>query len=124
MIKLIEMKRYDELVKLSDEIREMYLGDTVIREINNLMQIYSEESNNGTKHSRWYECTNWSDIYIEYRRLQFLALRMGYQKNDDRIEEYRKKIIDEIISIEAVIKVANSVLPNSMKFVRKLFINK
>ena len=93
MINLIRAGAYDELCDVANQIRESLLKDTWIREIGNLMQIYSLESasSDGIQ-SEWWLLRDWEQIYEYYRWLRFVLLRIGYQREDERSEELKELI--------------------------------
>lgn len=103
MIKLVSAGAYDELVSISNSIQEALLQDTDIRELVNLMKIYSLEKESDSGHfSEWWIFRDWEQIREYYRWLRFVLLRIGYQREDERIEELKVLMKEGRISRDAV----------------------
>lgn len=112
MIRLIAAGVYDELEEIVNSVREPLPEDTQIREIANLMEIYFLERNAGSKHSEWWLLKDWGQIYEYYNWIRFVLLRIGYQREDERVEEIRMLVKDERISGEAIRKISAATLGN------------
>lgn len=102
MIRLIAAGAYDELADLVNSVREFLPEETYIREIVNLMEIYSQEKNSDNHFSEWWLLRDWEQIYEYYRWIRFVILRLGYQREDERTAEVEMLIREERISKEAV----------------------
>jgi len=103
MMNLIAAGAYDELVDVADSVRKALLEDTEIREMVNLMEIYSlEKESAGSHFSEWWLLRNWEQIYEYYRWIRFVLLRIGYQREDERTEEIGLLIKEGRISGDAV----------------------
>ncbi len=103
MINLIAAGAYDELVNIANSVREALLEDTDIREIVNLVEIYSlEKESTGSRFSEWWLLKDWERIYEYYRWCRFVLLRIGYQRDDERIDEIKILMKEGRISRDAV----------------------
>ena len=116
LIQLLEKGEYQNVCEFIDEIRSLDLFDTQIREIANIMEIYSlEESCIDEKHSEFFRGYTWEQMYEYYRWIHFVLLRIEYGRMDERIEELRINVEDEKISKDAIWKIANSSLNSTSR---------
>lgn len=107
LIKLIEQREWKVLNEYVNEIREMWLMDTQIREIVNIMEIYSMEDMSNTKqHSEWMECHSWMEMYQYYNQVRWTLMRIEYKREDERIALLWKKIQMKKISKDAIRKIS------------------
>lgn len=106
MMKLISAGAYDELADLMCSVRESLPEDTHIREIANLMEIYSlEKASSDSIFSEWWLLKDWKQIYEYYRWVRFVLLRIGFQREDERADEVRMLVKEGRISSKAVRKI-------------------
>lgn len=114
MINLIAAGNYDELVKIADSAREAMLEDTDIREIVKLMEIYSlEKGSVGKRFSEWWTLNDWEKIYEYYRWVRFALLRIGYQRDDERVDEMKMLVKEGRISKDAIRNISIAALGNA-----------
>lgn len=100
---------------LYDNVREMlgkrrchWISDMQVHEIINLMEIYIlEEDSVENTHSEWFGLQDWSEIYAYYQQVQWILLRLGFEREDDRIHELKKLVDAGRISRDAIRKIAN-----------------
>ena len=102
MIRLIAAGAYDELTKIVKSVRDSLPEDTYIREIANLMEIYFREKKSDNNFSEWWLLRDWEQIYEYYSWIRFVVLRLGYQREDERIAEVEMLVKEGRISREAV----------------------
>lgn len=103
MINLVSAGAYEELVNVANTIREAMLEDTDICELINLMEIYSlEKESAGRRFSEWWIFQNWEQIREYCRWLRFVLLRIGYQREDARIDELKLLVKEGRISRDAI----------------------
>ena len=116
MIRLIAAGAYDELADLVRSVRETLPEDTYIREIANLMEIYSlEKASSDSIFSEWWLLKDWEQIYEYYRWVRFVLLRIGYQREDERADEVRILVKEGRISREAVSKISDATIGNTVE---------
>ena len=114
LIYLIKNGEYEKLNLLSDEISEHWLKDTQIREITNMMEIYSLEKDSINKlHSIWFEYNNWEEMYECYQWVRFVLMRIEHQREDDRIETMKGLVQAQNISRDAIRKLSNITLEST-----------
>lgn len=108
MIRLMEAGAYQDVKGLSEEIRLSSLEDTQLREIVNMIEIYTleEASNICSYHSKWFEFYNWQQMYEYYSWIRLVLIRAAYQKEDERIEELKGKLVSGEISYDAARMIA------------------
>lgn len=112
MSKIVNAGAYDELCSFANDIREFNLADTWIQEMTNLMDIYSlERSSANGQISEWWGLKSWESLYEHYKRVYFTLLRLGYQKEDERIEELRNMIKAGRITKDAVRHISYLAVP-------------
>lgn len=103
MINLINAGAYDQLMDIVTLGRNSLPEDTYIREIVNLMDIYNlEKANAGGDLSEWWHYGEWEQIYENYQWIRFVLIRMGYQREDERIGIIRELIRERRITVNAV----------------------
>lgn len=103
MINLINAGAYDQLVDIVGLGRNALPEDTYIREIVNLMDIYKlEKANAEGLLSEWWQFGEWEQIYAYYQWIRLVLLRIGYQREDERIEIIRELIREGRITANAV----------------------
>lgn len=112
MIRLIAAGAYDELADLVNSVRESLPEDTHLREIVNLMEIYSQEKNSDNHFSEWWLLKDWDRIYEYYRWIRFVILRLGYQREDERTAEVEMLVREGRISRAAIASIAADTLGN------------
>lgn len=115
MIRLIAAGAYDELADVVNAVRQSLPEDTHIREIANLMEIYSLEKSSGGKFSEWWLLKDWERIYEYYNWIRFVLLRIGYQREDERSEEVRTLVRDGRISRDAIRKISVATLGKAVE---------
>lgn len=126
MIRLMEVGAYDAMKELSEDIRMNWPQDMQLREIANMMEIYSlEETSNICKcHSAWFEFRNWHEMYEYYIWIRLVLIRIAYRREDDRIDELKSMVSAGVISYDAVRMIARISLRNTeqvdMLFNRKI----
>ena len=123
MIHLMENGVYPVMEELAEEIRMIWPTDMQIREMTNMMEIYGleEASNICVNHSEWFRFHTWSQMYESYQWIRFVLIRIALQKEDDRIDELKNKLHMGQISKDAVIKISNISLRNTMPVYDCLF---
>lgn len=111
LIRMIEAGVYEELNEITQEIREFWPLDTQIREMVNMMEIYSMEKEcvAGT-HSEWMDFHNWEKMYKYYNWIRLVLLRIEYQREDERARELKKKVETGKISRDAIRKMSSITL--------------
>ena len=102
LINLFNKKEYSELVKAISNLRDKEILHTHIRELINLMDIYVLEHTNHTPHSIYFSGTPWEQIYDLYLYTHFIVIRLGYQKSDDRYNDFFQLLINQKLSVIAV----------------------
>lgn len=107
---------YGRLYKIAEKMREKWLLNTDIREVMNLMEIYTLESASvsGT-HSEWFAMEDWDQISEYYRWVRFTVLRIEYGRSDERPAELKKMVEDGRISRDAIRKISAVSLPDTQK---------
>lgn len=104
---LLASGSYTQLEEVAAEMRPKWLPDADIREIMNLMEIYSLESASISGiHSRWIFADDWETLCEIYRWTRLVILRMGYGREDERIAELRQMVNEGLVSRDAVRKIA------------------
>ncbi len=86
---LLEVKAFDECCRIAGQIQGLLLEDTQIREIVNLMEIYSLER--GGISSEWWTLSGWERLYEYYTWVRFAVLRARFQGDSAEIEELLNK---------------------------------
>lgn len=114
MIRLIAAGAYDELADIVNSVWKVLPEDTCIREMANLMEIYSSEKDSG-QFSEWWLLKDWEQIYAYYRWIRFVLLRIGYRREDERFEEVRMLVKEGRISQNAVRSIWNKTLTSSIR---------
>lgn len=113
LILLLEKKAYKELDENIEKIRTLGLVDNQVREIMNIMEIYSTEESSELKiHSEWMQLCDWEEIRAYYNWIRWVLLRIEYQKEDERIAEFEEKIKSGKISNAAVRKISSVTIPD------------
>ena len=112
MICLLEKRAYKELNETIEKIRGLDIKDNQIREIINIMDIYSAEEHNGVIHSEWTNLKKWEDIQSYYNWCRWVLLRIEYGREDERIVELEDSIESGKISREAVYKLIKVTIPD------------
>lgn len=113
LILLLEKGAYKELDENIEKIRTLGLVDNQVREIMNIMNIYSvEEKSEPGIHSEWMQFHKWEEIRAYYNWVRWVLLRMEYQREDERIAELYEKIKAGKISNEAVHKISSVTIPD------------
>lgn len=114
LIQLLEAKSYKELNDIVCSTRQLWLMDTQIREIVNLMEIYSLEKDSISGiHSEWLELGSWKEIYEYYTWIRLVLMRIEHQRKDERAEQLREKIRSGKISRDAIRKISNITLKST-----------
>lgn len=118
LVKLIGTGSYEELNKIIKDIRALWLSDTQVREIVNIMEIYSLEKDSiSGKHSEWVWFGDWEEVYDYYSLIRFILLRIEHEREDERAEQLKEKIKKEKISRDAIRKMSS----NSLKSTSHVF---
>lgn len=114
MIRMLEAGLYDELSEVSREVRGIWPFDTQIREILNMMEIYSLEKKSvpGVQ-SEWFKLHSWERIYEFYRWIRLVLIRIEYQREDERAEELKAKVKNGEISRDTIRKLSGIILKSS-----------
>ena len=114
MIRLIAAGAYEQLSGISDAVRGCQVKDTSICEIINLMDIYYlEKMSSGSNHSEWWLLRDWERIYEYYRWIRFVLLRIGYNREDERMDVVKMLVRERRISRDAVRNIAIAALGNT-----------
>ncbi len=115
MIRIMEKGMYQVMEELAEEIRLSWPGDMQVREIANMMEIYEleEASNICMNHSEWFRFHSWPQMYEFYNWIRFALLRIAFHKEDERIEELKKKVLMGRISKDAISKISSISLRNT-----------
>lgn len=114
LIRLMELQAYGKVEKILSNLDLERFADTEIREIANLMEIYSLEKDSVSKvQSEWFGYNNWNSIREYYTWIRFVLLRAGYGREDEGIAELYRKIEQGKLSRDAVRKIATAVLKNT-----------
>ena len=107
LVELLAGHQYEALKEIAEKMREKWLPDTEIREVMNLMEIYSLESASvNEKHSEWFELWDWERIRQYYNWVRFVVLRMEYEREDERVEELKEMVEEGRISRDALRKIS------------------
>lgn len=113
LITLLEKGAYKELNDNIEKVRAMALADNQVREIMNIMEIYSIEENSGMGiHSEWIQLRNWEEVHAYYSWVRWVLLRIEYKRKDERIAELEEKIKSGKISCEAMHKIFHITIPD------------
>ncbi len=122
MIRLLERGLYEPMVELAEGIRSSWPEDMQIREIANMVEIYTleERSSICTSHSDWFGFHNWQKMYEYYEWIRLVLLRLAYNREDERIDELKRKLADGNISFDAVSMIARISLRNTEQIDRYL----
>ncbi len=114
LIQMMEAGAYEQLREIAKEIREIWPMDTQIREIVNMMEIYSIEKEcvAGT-HSEWLDFHNWEKTYEYYNWIRRVLIRIEYQREDERAGELKEKVEAGKISRDAIRKISGIALKNT-----------
>lgn len=114
LIQMMEVGAYEELRDIAGEIREIWPLDTQIREIVNMMEIYSLEKEcvTGT-HSEWLNFRNWEKTYEYYNWIRLVLIRIQYQREDERARELKEKVESGKISRDAICKISSITLKST-----------
>lgn len=116
-----EAGAYDKLVEIAQELREWWPLDTQIREIINMMEIYSlEEDNIQSVHSEWFGLCNWEEIYEYYKWVHFVLRRIEWGREDERIEKLKEMVSKGRISRDAIRKISAITLKKTYKVYQRL----
>ena len=116
LTQLLAGHRYGELYKIAEKMREKWLLNTDIREVMNLMEIYTLESASVSGiHSEWFALEDWSQILEHYHWVRFTVMRIEYGRGDERVAELKKMVEDGIISRDAIRKISAVSLKDSRK---------
>lgn len=116
LVQLIERGEYEELSEVVEEIRDLWPLDTQIREIVNLMEVYSmEERSVNVGHSQMFQCNNWEVLYEYYKWVRLVLMRLEYAREDERIEELRTKLYEGEITKDAIRKISNISLKSNSR---------
>lgn len=100
-------RHYAQLESIAAEMRPKWLLHADIREIMNVMEIYSLESASISGiHSKWIFADSWEMLCEYYRWIRLVILRMGYGREDERIAELRQMVEEGLISRDAIRKIA------------------
>lgn len=114
LIQMMEAGAYEELSEIAREIRGLWPLDTQIREIVNMMEIYSLEKEcvTGT-HSEWLDFHNWEKTYEYYNWIRLVLIRIEYQREDQRARELKEKVETGKISRDAIRKISSITLKST-----------
>lgn len=116
LIRLFTSHQYAKLNDIAGKMREKWLQNTEVREVMNLMEIYSMESASISGiHSEWFEIQDWNRIREYYNWVRFAILRIEYERDDERAEELKKMIAAGRISRDAIRKISAINLKDSKK---------
>lgn len=113
LITLLEKGAYKELNDSIEKVRTMALADNQVREIMNIMEIYSIEENSRLGiHSEWIQLRNWEEVHAYYSWVRWVLLRIEYKRKDERIAELEEKIKSGKISCEAMHEIFHITIPD------------
>lgn len=108
LVRYMELHAYEELCQIVEVQRENWGADTQLREIMNLMEIYTlEEMSETGIHSEWFYLQTWEQMYTYYMQVHWSLIRLGFGKEDERIAEVRDLVESGKVSRDAIRKVAN-----------------
>ncbi len=111
LIQLLEKRKYEMLNEIIERARSLWILDTQIREIVNLMEIYSLERDSiSGKHSEWMELGSWGEIYEYYNWIRHVLLWIEQGREDERAELLKEKVRSRKISRDAIRKISNITL--------------
>lgn len=106
-VQLFVQHSYNELKEIAQKMREKNFLNTELREISNLMEIYSlEEASVSGLHSEWYEYSEWTQILEFYNWVRLVILRIEYEREDERINELKSLLKSGRISRDAIRKIS------------------
>lgn len=107
LIQLFTNHQYEQMNDIAGKMREKWLQNTEVREVMNLMEIYSMESASISGiHSEWFEIQDWNQIRKYYNWVRFAVLRIEYERDDERAEELKKMMAAGRISRDAIRKIS------------------
>lgn len=107
MVQLFIQHNYIELVELAQKAREKNFLNTELREISNLMEIYSlEGASTSGKHSEWFGYSDWTQIQEFYNWVRLVVIRTEYEREDERIMQLKNLIKTGRVSKDAIRKIS------------------
>lgn len=116
LIQLFISHKYTELGEIAQRMREKWFLNTEIREVMNLMEIYSLESASiRDGHSEWFELRDWNQILEYYRWVRFTVLRIEYEREDERTAQLKEMVKAGSVSRDAIRKISAVNLKDSWR---------
>lgn len=116
LVSFMNAGEYEGLIPIMWEMQEIWPADTVIREIINVMEIYfwEKESTSGI-HSEFFDGRSWEEIYEYYKWTSFVLRRIACGYEDEETELLKEKVLNKLISLTVVQKIADIYLTDSVK---------
>lgn len=116
LIQLFTSHQYVQLNDVAVKMRGKWLENTEVREVMNLVEIYSMESASISGiHSEWFQMQDWNQIWEYYNWVRFVVLRIEYERDDERAEELKRMVAAGRISRDAIRKISAVNLKDSWK---------
>ncbi len=107
LLRLLVCHQYTQLNEIAEKMRGKWLLNTEIREVMNLMEIYSlEEASISGIHSEWFALKDWNQIREYYNWVRFAVLRIEYEREDERAKELREMVKSGRVSRDAIRKIS------------------
>ena len=101
LIELVDLGEFDTLATLYPELSQSGFGDTQIREILNIVEIYISEKHLERK-SELFELEGWKNICEYYKWIVFMVRRIAYGMADEEVALLKAKCAAGEISSEAL----------------------
>ncbi len=123
LIHLVDIGDYATIqtIIVREEMKELWLEDTSVREIVNLMEIYAmEEGSLDGVHSDWFKLKSWEQMYVYYRLVRFTILRIANGREDERIEELKRLLKVGSVSKDAIRKISGIMVKDATEVYRQL----
>lgn len=116
LIELFISHQFAKLNEIAQKMREKWFLNTDIREVMNLMEMYTLESASVSGiHSEWFEMRDWNQILEYYRWVRFVVLRIEYEREDERAAQLKELVKAGRISRDAIRKVSAVSMKDSWK---------
>lgn len=119
---LLKMGLLTQVEIYAQKLREIWPLDTRIREMINMMEIYSMEKKEGILISEWLTKSDWNTMYEYYTWIRFVCLRVALSREDERIEELWDRIKRGKISKIAIKKISEKSCHNSAAIEKRFHI--